>query len=69
MNRVEHVMGFPVSLRIDDEGGGSRMDQTADALFAWLREVDVRFQPVPGGQRGVPLRPGRSSDSRSSART
>ncbi|XUL91905.1 FAD:protein FMN transferase [Streptomyces galilaeus] len=45
MNRVEHVMGFPVSLRIDDEGGGSRMDQTADVLFAWLREVDVRFSP------------------------
>ena len=45
MNRVEHVMGFPVSLRIDDEGGGSRMDETADALFAWLREVDARFSP------------------------
>ncbi|MFI6408349.1 FAD:protein FMN transferase [Streptomyces sp. NPDC050548] len=45
MNRVEHVMGFPVSLRIDDEGGGPRMDETADALFAWLREVDARFSP------------------------
>ena len=45
MNRVEHVMGFPVSLRIDEEGGGSRMDETADALFAWLREVDARFSP------------------------
>jgi len=45
MNRVEHVMGFPVSLRIDDEGGGSRMDETADALFAWLGEVDARFSP------------------------
>lgn len=45
MNRVEHVMGFPVSLRIDDEGGGSRLDETADALFAWLREVDARFSP------------------------
>jgi len=45
MNRVEHVMGFPVSLRIDDEGGGSRMGETADALFAWLREVDARFSP------------------------
>ncbi|WP_406453138.1 FAD:protein FMN transferase [Streptomyces sp. NBC_01622] len=42
MNRVEHVMGFPVSLRIDDEGIG---DETADALFAWLREVDARFSP------------------------
>ncbi|WP_427919364.1 FAD:protein FMN transferase [Streptomyces sp. cg40] len=45
MNRVEHVMGFPVSLRIDDEGGGSRLDETADAVFAWLREVDTRFSP------------------------
>ncbi|MEV0736865.1 FAD:protein FMN transferase [Streptomyces sp. NPDC050549] len=42
MNRVEHVMGFPVSLRIDDEGIG---DETADELFAWLREVDARFSP------------------------
>ncbi|MFD9395746.1 FAD:protein FMN transferase [Streptomyces sp. NPDC060000] len=42
MRRVEHVMGFPVSLRIDDtvvpEG-------TGDAVFAWLREVDARFSP------------------------
>ncbi|MDV9176742.1 FAD:protein FMN transferase [Streptomyces sp. W16] len=42
MNRVEHVMGFPVSLRVDDDGIG---DETADALFAWLREVDARFSP------------------------
>ncbi|MEV8541372.1 FAD:protein FMN transferase [Streptomyces sp. NPDC051572] len=42
MNRVEHVMGFPVSLRVDDEGIG---DEIADALFAWLREVDARFSP------------------------
>ncbi|MEV0477331.1 hypothetical protein AB0I50_47155, partial [Streptomyces prunicolor] len=42
MRRVEHVMGFPVSLRVDDEGIG---DEVADALFAWLREVDARFSP------------------------
>ncbi|KUN04890.1 thiamine biosynthesis protein [Streptomyces yokosukanensis] len=42
MRRVEHVMGFPVSLRIDDEGD---FDAVADAVFAWLREVDVRFSP------------------------
>ncbi|WP_405990155.1 FAD:protein FMN transferase [Streptomyces sp. NBC_00986] len=42
MRRVEHVMGFPVSLRVDDEGVG---EETADALFAWLREVDARFSP------------------------
>ncbi|MBW8794596.1 MAG: FAD:protein FMN transferase [Streptomyces sp.] len=42
MNRVEHVMGFPVSLRIDDEGD---FEEAADAVFAWLREVDERFSP------------------------
>ncbi|GAA4042037.1 FAD:protein FMN transferase [Streptomyces shaanxiensis] len=42
MHRVEHVMGFPVSLRVDDEHVG---EQTADAVFAWLREVDARFSP------------------------
>ncbi|MFE7270193.1 FAD:protein FMN transferase [Streptomyces sp. NPDC057623] len=35
-------MGFPVSLRVDDEHLG---EQTADAVFAWLREVDARFSP------------------------
>ncbi|MFK0153401.1 FAD:protein FMN transferase [Streptomyces sp. NPDC090493] len=42
MRRVEHVMGFPVSLRIDDEGDH---EEAADAVFAWLREVDERFSP------------------------
>ncbi|MFD8519933.1 FAD:protein FMN transferase [Streptomyces capillispiralis] len=42
MRRVEHVMGFPVSLRVDDAGfPGS----AADGLFGWLREVDARFSP------------------------
>ncbi|MFF4661017.1 FAD:protein FMN transferase [Streptomyces sp. NPDC001381] len=42
MHRVEHVMGFPVSLRIDDE----RVPEGAvDAVFAWLREADARFSP------------------------
>ncbi|MFF4396312.1 FAD:protein FMN transferase [Streptomyces sp. NPDC001480] len=42
MRRVEHVMGFPVSLRIDDE----RVPEgVADAVFDWLREVDTRFSP------------------------
>lgn len=42
MRRVEHVMGLPVSLRVDDE----RFDATAaDRLFAWLHEVDARFSP------------------------
>ncbi|MFI6333702.1 FAD:protein FMN transferase [Streptomyces sp. NPDC050535] len=44
MRRVEHVMGFPVSLRIDD-GDGDTQGEAADAVFAWLREVDARFSP------------------------
>ncbi|MFI0510052.1 FAD:protein FMN transferase [Streptomyces sp. WSLK1-5] len=42
MHRVEHVMGFPVSLRVDDE---HVPESAADAVFAWLREVDARFSP------------------------
>ncbi|GAA3834709.1 FAD:protein FMN transferase [Streptomyces phyllanthi] len=42
MRRVEHVMGFPVSLRIDDE---DVPEEAADTVFAWLREVDARFSP------------------------
>ncbi|MFZ3468028.1 FAD:protein FMN transferase [Streptomyces sp. 4.24] len=42
MNRVEHVMGLPVSLRIDD---AHVPEGAADAVFAWLREVDRRFSP------------------------
>ncbi|WP_409468926.1 FAD:protein FMN transferase [Streptomyces sp. HC307] len=42
MQRVEHVMGFPVSLRIDDEHVPAGL---TDAVFAWLREVDERFSP------------------------
>ncbi|MFD3993225.1 FAD:protein FMN transferase [Streptomyces sp. NPDC058583] len=42
MNRVEHVMGLPVSLRIDD---AYVPEGAADAVFAWLREVEARFSP------------------------
>jgi len=42
VRRVEHVMGFPVSVRIDDENVA---DEAADPVFAWLREVDARFSP------------------------
>ncbi|GAA2307509.1 FAD:protein FMN transferase [Streptomyces hawaiiensis] len=42
MRRVEHVMGFPVSVRIDDE---DVPEAAVDGLFAWLREVDARFSP------------------------
>jgi FAD:protein FMN transferase len=36
--RVEHVMGFPISMRVDD---GADVDRA----FAWLCEVDARFSP------------------------
>lgn len=42
MHRVEHVMGFPVSLRVDDT---VVPDAAVDAVFAWLHEVDARFSP------------------------
>ncbi|WP_320777761.1 FAD:protein FMN transferase [Streptomyces sp. CRN 30] len=42
MRRVEHVMGFPVSLLVEDEGARA---EDADPVFAWLREVDARFSP------------------------
>lgn len=48
MLRVEHVMGFPVSVRIDDEPEGAGPEHLAaavDEVFAWLREVDARFSP------------------------
>ncbi|MET8077971.1 FAD:protein FMN transferase [Streptomyces sp. NPDC005303] len=42
LHRVEHVMGFPVSLRVDDE---HVPEAAADGVFAWLHEVDARFSP------------------------
>lgn len=48
-------MGFPVSLRVDDVAGIGGIDdarvfaQGADAVFAWLREVDERFSPFKEG--------------------
>ena len=42
MRRVEHIMGFPISLRIDD---GHVPGVAADAVFTWLHEVDARFSP------------------------
>ncbi|MBE8473397.1 FAD:protein FMN transferase [Streptomyces sp. 3R004] len=35
-------MGFPVSLRVDDEGD---FEPAGDRVFAWLHEVDARFSP------------------------
>jgi thiamine biosynthesis lipoprotein len=48
MRRVEHVMGFPVSLLIEDTQVPSGI---ADEVFAWLRETDERFSPFrPGSE-------------------
>jgi thiamine biosynthesis lipoprotein len=35
-------MGFPVSLRVDDE---DVPESAVDAVFAWLHEADARFSP------------------------
>ncbi|MEU3254518.1 FAD:protein FMN transferase [Streptomyces sp. NPDC006997] len=64
-NRVEHVMGLPVSLRIDDPGVPAAL---TDAVFASLREADERFSPFkPGSEvsrygRGELARAGVSGD-------
>ena len=42
MNRVEQVMGLPISLDLRDDGD---FTEAADEAFAWLREVDARFSP------------------------
>lgn len=39
-------MGFPVSLLIGDEDA---VEETADPVFSWLREVDARFSPFKPG--------------------
>lgn len=41
-NRVELVMGLPISLDLRDEGDFA---EAADEIFAWFREVDERFSP------------------------
>jgi thiamine biosynthesis lipoprotein len=46
MRRVEHVMGFPVSLLIED---AHLPDGITDAVFGWLRETDERFSPFKPG--------------------
>lgn len=42
-NRVEHIMGLPISLDIDG------FAEAQEAAFAWLREVDERFSPFKPG--------------------
>ncbi|MFL1898948.1 FAD:protein FMN transferase [Streptomyces tauricus] len=45
VHRVEHIMGLPVSLRIEDGVPARDAVDAADRVFAWLREVDARFSP------------------------
>jgi len=52
-------MGFPVSLRVDDE---DVPDAAGDAVFAWLREVDDRFSPFRPGSEVSRLDRGELSD-------
>jgi thiamine biosynthesis lipoprotein len=59
VRRVEHVMGFPVSLRVDDE---DVPEEAADAVFAWLREADARFSPFKPDSEVCRLDRGEVSD-------
>jgi FAD:protein FMN transferase len=59
VHRVEQVMGFPVSLRVDDAHVG---EETADAVFTWLREVDARFSPFKDDSEVCRLDRGELSD-------
>lgn len=43
MNRVEHIMGFPVSFDIRDEE--PTLDEAVDWAVDWLIDVDHRFSP------------------------
>src|SRR5437764_14034768 len=41
-NRVEQVMGLPISLDLRDDGD---FDEAVDTVFEWFHEVDARFSP------------------------
>lgn len=43
LRRVEQVMGTPISLDLADDLPRPALDDLADEVFAWLREVDERF--------------------------
>lgn len=47
VNRVEHIMGCPISIVVRDRDTGldDAIDDAIDAAFDWLREVDARFSP------------------------
>ncbi|SCL17602.1 thiamine biosynthesis lipoprotein [Micromonospora pallida] len=43
LRRVEQVMGTAISLDLADDLPRATLDELADEVFAWLREVDARF--------------------------
>ena len=43
LRRVEIVMGTAISLDLADDLPMSTLDELADMVFGWLREVDARF--------------------------
>ncbi|MEO6084314.1 MAG: FAD:protein FMN transferase [Umezawaea sp.] len=43
VRRVEHIMGFPISVDLRDGDAASHV--AVDQAFEWLREVDARFSP------------------------
>jgi thiamine biosynthesis lipoprotein len=43
LRRVEFIMGTAISLDLADDLPPDRLDQLAEQVFGWLREVDQRF--------------------------
>jgi thiamine biosynthesis lipoprotein len=43
LRRVEHIMGFPISVDLRDSDASSQ--HAVDQAFEWLREADARFSP------------------------
>lgn len=43
LRRVEFVMGTAISLDLADDLPPERLDQLAEQVFGWMREVDQRF--------------------------
>lgn len=44
-NRVEQVMGLPISLDLRDRDDTGDFTDVVDDVFAWFRDVDARFSP------------------------
>lgn len=43
LRRVEQIMGTPISVQLTDPLPARRLEELAEEVFDWLREVDQRF--------------------------